>query len=47
MDPRNITYMFYALTAAWLIVVVYLVFLAMRERRLYRELDRVRKMVEK
>lgn len=47
MDPRNATYMFYGLTAAWLIVVVYLVFLAMRERRLYRELDRVRKMVEK
>jgi CcmD family protein len=47
MDPRNVTYMFYGLTAAWLIVVVYLVFLAMRERRLYRELDRVRKMVEK
>ena len=47
MDSRNITYMFYGLAAAWLIVVVYVVFLALRERRLYRELDRVKKMVEK
>jgi len=47
VDPRNLAFMFYGLTAAWLIVVVYLVFLAMRERRLYRELDRVRKMVQK
>jgi CcmD family protein len=39
--------MFYGFSAVWLIVVAYLVFLAMRERRLYRELDRVRKMVEK
>jgi CcmD family protein len=39
--------MFYGLTAAWLIVVVYVVFLALRERKLYRELERVRKMVEK
>jgi CcmD family protein len=47
MDSRNFTYMFYGFSAVWLIVVAYLVFLAMRERRLYRELDRVRKMVEK
>jgi CcmD family protein len=39
--------MFYGFSAAWLIVVAYVVLLAMRERRLYRELDRVRKMVEK
>jgi CcmD family protein len=46
MDTRNFTYMFYGFSAAWLIVVIYVVLLAMRERRLYRELDRVRKMVE-
>jgi CcmD family protein len=39
--------MFYGLLAAWLIVVIYVVLLAMRERRLKRELERVRKMVEK
>jgi CcmD family protein len=44
---NNFTYMFYGFLAAWLIVVVYVVFLAMREGKLKRELDRVRRMVEK
>jgi CcmD family protein len=39
--------MFYGFLAAWMIVVVYVVFLAMREGKLKRELDRVRRMVEK
>jgi len=43
---RNFQFMFYGLLAAWLIVVVYVVLLALRERRLYRELERVRRMVE-
>jgi CcmD family protein len=47
MDNANFTYMFYGFLAAWLIVVVYVVFLAMREGKLKRELDRVRRMVEK
>jgi CcmD family protein len=47
MDNRNFLYMFYGFLAAWLIVVVYVVSLATRERRLRRELDRVRQMVEK
>ncbi len=38
--------MVYGLTAAWLIVVGYVVLLALRERKLRMELDRVRKMVE-
>jgi CcmD family protein len=46
MDPRNFTYMFYGFTAAWLILVVYVVFLALRDRKLKAELDRVRRMVE-
>jgi CcmD family protein len=44
---NNFQFMFYGFLAAWLIVVVYVVFLAMREGRLKRELDRVRRMVEK
>jgi CcmD family protein len=44
---RNIEYMMYGLTAAWLIVVAYVLLLALRERSLRKELDRVRKMVEK
>jgi uncharacterized membrane protein YciS (DUF1049 family) len=43
---RNFQFMFYGLLAAWLIVVIYVVLLALRERRLYRELERVRRMVE-
>ena len=46
MDPRNFLYMFYGFTAAWLILVVYVVFLTLRERKLKAELDRVRRMVE-
>lgn len=47
MDNRNFLYMFYGFLAAWLIVILYVVLLAMRERRLRSELDRVRQMVEK
>lgn len=46
MDPRNFLYMFYGFTAAWLILVVYVLLLALRERKLKAELDRVRRMVE-
>jgi CcmD family protein len=46
MDPRNFLYMFYGFTAAWLILVVYVVLLALRDRKLKAELDRVRRMVE-
>jgi len=38
--------MLYGLTAAWLIVVVYVVLLSLRDRKLRKELDRVRRMVE-
>ena len=47
MDPRNTDFMFYGFAAAWVIVVVYVLLLALREGRLKRELDRVRQMVEK
>ncbi len=43
---QNIQYMLYGLMAAWLIVVGYVVHLTIRERRLRKELDRVRRMVE-
>lgn len=47
MDPRNAQYMFYGFAAAWIIVLVYVLLLALREAKLRRELDRVRRMVEK
>ena len=46
MDSRNLQYMFYGFTAAWLIIIVYVVTLALREKRLKKELDRVKNMVE-
>lgn len=46
MDSREFQYVFYGFLAAWLIVLAYVLTLAMRERKLRTELDRVRKMVE-
>lgn len=47
MDDRNFRYMFYGFLVAWLFVLLYVVLLSLRERNLRRELDRVRRMVEK
>ena len=44
---RNVEFMMYGLTAAWLCLVIYVVLLVLRERRLRKELDRVRKMVDR
>ncbi len=46
MDPRNFTYMFYGYAAAFLILVVYVVSLFVRQRKLQDEIDRVKRMVE-
>ena len=45
MDSRNLKFMFLGFLAAWLIILIYVVTLALRERRLRKELDRVRNMV--
>jgi len=46
MDARNFTYMFYGFLAAWLILVIYVVTLAARERSIRKELTRLRSMME-
>ena len=46
MSPQNYTFMFYGFTVAWLIIIVYVISIALREKRLREELDRVKKMVE-
>jgi len=43
---QNYTFMFYGFTAAWLVVIIYVISIALRERRLRAELDRVKRMVE-
>ncbi len=47
MDPREFQFTFYGLMIVWLIITVYVISLAMRERRLKQELHRVRRMLEK
>jgi CcmD family protein len=46
MSPQNYTFMFYGFTVAWLIVIVYVISIAVREKKLRQELDRVKRMVE-
>jgi CcmD family protein len=46
MSPQNFNFMFYGFTVAWLIVIVYVISIALREKKLRQELDRVKRMVE-
>ena len=46
MDTRNLTFLFYGFLVAWLIVILYVVSIAARERKLRKELDRVKRLVE-
>jgi hypothetical protein len=43
---QNFTFMFYGFLAAWLVVIIYVISIALRERKLRAELDRVRRMVD-
>ena len=46
MDARNFQFMFYGFSAAWLVIAIYVMSVAAREKNLRQELDRVKKMVE-
>ena len=46
MSPENYTFMFYGFTVAWLVILVYVISIALREKKLRQELDRVKRMVE-
>jgi CcmD family protein len=46
MDLRNSQFLFYGFSAAWLVVVCYVISIGAREKKLRDELDRVKKMVE-
>ena len=45
MDARNFTFMFFGFTAAWLIVLLYVISLARRNARLKKELNDVRHLI--
>ncbi|MBV9771048.1 MAG: CcmD family protein [Bryobacterales bacterium] len=46
MSPQNSTFMFYGFTVAWLIVIGYVISIAVREKKLRDELERVKRMIE-
>jgi len=46
MDARNFTFMVYGFAAAWLILAAYIISLVAREKRLQREMDTLRRMIE-
>jgi CcmD family protein len=45
MDARNFTFMFYGFTAAWAIVLLYVISLARRGARLKKELEDVKQLL--
>jgi len=46
MNTQNSAFLFVGFTVAWLIVIVYVITIALREKRLRQELDRVKRMME-
>lgn len=46
MSSQNSLFLFLGFTVAWLIVIGYVISIALREKKLRQELDRVQKMVE-
>lgn len=46
MENANFTFMVYGFAAAWLILFAYVALLAARERRLKREVESLRRMLE-
>ena len=47
MDERNFIYMFYGLAAAWTVLALYVLTLVGREKRINRQLEHLRKLIEK
>jgi CcmD family protein len=43
---QNFAFLFYGFTAAWLIVIFYVISIAIREKKLRQELDRVKRMLD-
>ena len=46
MDSRNFQYMFYGFSAAWVLIVVYALSMLSRERKLRKEIARLKNMLE-
>jgi len=46
MSSENAKFMFYGFTVAWLVILIYVISIALREKKLREELDRVKRMVD-
>ncbi len=46
MDPRNVQFMFYGFGAVWVILCAYVISLVARERRIQRQLEGLKRIVE-
>jgi CcmD family protein len=46
MDERNFLFLFYGLAAVWILLAGYVLTLAAREKRLERQIDTLRRMLE-
>lgn len=46
MDQRNFVYMFYGFLAAWLVLIAYIVSMVTRERKIHRDIEVLKRMVE-
>jgi CcmD family protein len=47
MDQRNFNYLAFGLMTAWAVVSVYVIFLATRESKIRKELDRLKSQLKK
>ena len=45
MPTENYTFMFYGFTVAWLVIVIYVISIGLREKKPREELERVKRMV--
>ncbi|MDQ6663595.1 MAG: hypothetical protein M3Z23_04305 [Acidobacteriota bacterium] len=46
IETRNFQFLFFGLSAAWLIVMLYIFYLVRRERKIGQELARLKNMLE-
>jgi len=46
MDSRNFTYMFYGFAAAWVILSLYVLTLVGREKKINKQLEGLRRMLD-
>ena len=46
MDARNFQFMFFGFSAAWVVIVIYVITMLSRERKIKDEITRLKSMLE-